>query len=205
MRAAFVQLAELLGPPRPGVVPTPWDSAPAEIGFQFPADYRKLIDTYGLISICGELHVHGPMAKLWFPANSSSGGFTGFVEATTNPYGVPQSFGIAHTEGNLAEAPYPVYPTSGGLFHWGNTYNEHHCWWLMEGADPDAWPVIVAMAGGVDFEWSRFDGGVAEFLVAVCSGQYVHSRELLLDDFFQTDGPGWTFCGDWNGPAGHGS
>ena len=62
MTPALVRLAELLGPPRPGVVSVPWDEAIATVGFQFPADYRELIDTYGRISINGDdgFHIAGP-------------------------------------------------------------------------------------------------------------------------------------------------
>jgi hypothetical protein len=38
MTDARAELIELLGPPRPDVVPVPWDQAPAEIGLQLPAD-----------------------------------------------------------------------------------------------------------------------------------------------------------------------
>jgi hypothetical protein len=109
MQSAQAELAELLGPPQPDIVPVPWERAPAEVGFQFPADYRWLIDTYGQIGINGELHVSGPGLRPSAPG--TPGGFEGFLHHTTSHENPSASFHRLHLQGDYREAPFPFLPT----------------------------------------------------------------------------------------------
>lgn len=194
MTPHLARLAELLGPPPPDVVPVPWGEARAEVGFKFPADYRELIDTYGGISLNGEFWIGGPSEK-----PSSLPGvptrFEDFVRSTTRD-GFLRQYDEEHAAGNTRRAPYPVLPTPGGLLRWGGR-ELNNCFWLTDGPDPDAWPVVVLH---VDVgEWIRFEGGVVEFLIAVCTQQYEYWDELLLEPLGELTGRPYRFDGDWSG------
>lgn len=190
----LARLTALLGPPPPDVVPVPWEEAPAEIGFQFPADYRELIDTYGWISLNDEFWIGGPTEE-----PSSLPGvptrFEDFVRATTRD-GLLRQFDNEHAAGNIQGAPYPVLPTPGGLLRWGGQ-DVDNCFWLTEGPDPDTWPIVV-LHGDLE-EWIRFEGGVVEFLIAVCTQQYEYWDELLLAPLGELTGRPYELRGDWSG------
>jgi hypothetical protein len=187
MTDAMIELAELLGPPRPDIVPVPWPQAPAAIGIQLPTDYRRFIDTYGQISINGELAVHGPANKASQPGGAT--GFAGFVEYTTDE---------ADLVGDDEEALYAVYPAPGGLLAWANTFDCCVVSWLTEGGDPDAWPVIVTYSG-LEYEYQRFDGGAVQFLADVCAQRFPEWTELIAEPLGAIDGTTYRFLGDWTG------
>lgn len=72
------QIAELMPPPASAVVASPWDEAPSEVGFAFPADYREFVDLYGAGSINDEFCVEVPTLR---PAGAGMRtGFGGFVD-----------------------------------------------------------------------------------------------------------------------------
>jgi len=187
-------LEELLGPPRDEVVPVPWDRAPAEVGFQFPTLYRQLIDRYGHISINDELHIAGPSQQANQPGAPT--GFEGFVYQTTDPHGFCGYLAHCYAEGKSDECPYPVYPTAGGILKWANDSESDHVFWLTGDDDPDRWPVVVVYRSG--FEWERFDGGTADFLRQILTGECDASEELLGGPL-GANGPAWTVLGDWSG------
>ncbi|MEV7026971.1 hypothetical protein [Kitasatospora sp. NPDC093558] len=64
--------------------------------------------------------------------------------------------------------------------------------WLTEGDDPDAWPV-VAFYRSLE-EWDRFDGGFAVFLLAILEGTYAYADEVALPN---SEEPLWRYQGDW--------
>lgn len=187
-------LEELLGPPRDGVVPVPWDQAPAEVGFQFPTAYRQLIDRYGHISINGEMHIAGPSEQASQPGAPT--GFQGFVFHATDPHGFCGYLAQSYADGNRDECPYPIYPAPGGLLNWANDSESDHVFWLTGDENPDRWPVVVVYRSG--FECERFDGGTADFLHQILTAQSDASEELL-GGVLCADGPAWTFLGDWSG------
>lgn len=168
------RLAEVLGPPDRQPVPAPWERSRAEIGFEFPSDYRELIDLYGSFRIYDELSVWGP--NLRPDAPGAPGGFAGFVWNTTQEGGVGDYLAGAYEDGDLAECPYPVFPAPGGLLIWGNNPNGDHCFWLTEGDDPDRWPVAIWYRQLA--KWDRFDGGVAAFLLEVVTDRYPLADEI---------------------------
>ena len=143
------RLAEILGTPPPGVVPVPWDKAPSEVGFQFPADYRELINTYGQFSLNGVFYVGGPDTE----PSSLPGvptGFEDFVRLTTSN-ALFEDLAEQRAVRGCTGVPYPFFPIPGGLLQWG-VGEDVYCFWLTEGPDPDAWAVVVmldeAMGGG---------------------------------------------------------
>jgi hypothetical protein len=189
------RLIEVLGPPQPDVVPVPWNQSYDEIGLRFPSEYRDFIDYYGQISLNDELHIHGPAVEPSQPG--VPGGFPGFLHCATDPCGFPGFLAQIFASGDRDKCPYPVYPEPGGLLNWANNGNGDHCFWLVEGADPDRWPIVVVYRA--DLEWERFDAGTAEFLLAVATGEYPGSEDLMCGYLGETDGQRWSFRGDWSG------
>jgi len=149
----------------------PWIESDSEVGFNFPADYRGIIDEYGSVLINGELNVWTPKIKPIEPEAPNS--FSGFVYRTKN--GVGEYF-LRSRERHPEEYPYPVFPEPGGLLAWGNNYNADSCFWLTKGDEPDKWPIVVWYRQlGV---WDRFDGCVAEFLLSILTGNYGMADEI---------------------------
>lgn len=133
------------------------------IGIRFTADYRQLIDAYGMISINGELHVVGPSQRPSQPGAPI--GFQAFQFATAGPHGFCGFLAQCYASGDREICPYPVFPTPGGILKWANNYESDHLFWLTEGDDPDRWPIVIVYRAG--FEWEQFDGTVTELLVQI--------------------------------------
>jgi hypothetical protein len=188
MHHAVEQLVQILGAPPVENTLVPWDQAPAEIGFQFPSDYREFLDIYGSIAIRDELSIWSPSLRPDVPGRP--GGFPGFVDGTT--FGVGEHLADAFEEGNFRECPYPVFPAPGGVLGWANNPNVDHCFWLTEGNDPDRWPIVIWYRQGG--EWDRFDGGMAEFILAVVTGRYPMADDIAPEE---PGVPLWTPRGDW--------
>jgi hypothetical protein len=194
MRPDVERLTRVLGVPEFPSAQVPWDLAPRDVGFQFPQDYRELIDVYGSIRINGMLSVWRP--KLRAAAPDIPGGFAGFIWHTTREGGVGDYLAGAYEAGDLRECPYPVFSARhsarGGLLAWGSTPNGDHCFWLTEGDDSDGWPIVVRYRQLA--VWSRFDGGIADFLTAVVTRDYPLADEIAPAD---PDSPLWRRQSDW--------
>jgi hypothetical protein len=196
-------LEALLTPPRTVVAATPWELSRAEVGFDFPSDYRAFIDRYGggTLTRAGtpmRFSVMNPGEDQWCPDGPS--GFAGFVDVTVSELrprfagGCPDA-GPAPRPARPGARPapparYPVLPDPGGLLAWGSTDDGDCFFWLTQDPDPDRWPVVL---------WSRceeaahrFDGGMVEFLLAVLRGEHPASAWLSGPE------PRWTPEADWN-------
>lgn len=192
MHEKVAALAELFGPPGRPVTPVPWRDSRAEVGIDFPADYRDFIDRFGGGVVRHELAVHAP--KAW-PTDGYAR-FEGFVRDTTQDGGIGDYLAGAYEDGDFKECPYPVYPEPGGLLIWGNTLNADQLFWLTEG-EPHEWPVAVwyRQLG----EWDRFDGGFADFMLALVTGAYPMVEELLPPR--NPEVPEWDTRYDWDHPV----
>jgi hypothetical protein len=198
MHATVGQIAELLEPPRSGHPATPWKDAAAEVGFEFPADYRAFVDVYGGGSLNDELHLRVPTLR------QSSGerrtGFAGFVDQTTEGLGrsISEMRENALALDDDETYPLPILPEPGGLLIWGTTSNGDMCFWDTSPIDPDRWTVVVFLLSGKI--WDRFDGGMADFLVAMLRGEYPWSRQLIApmeDESYEP--PEWKRVYGWDG------
>jgi hypothetical protein len=155
-----------------------WESSRREIGFDFPADFREFIDTYGWGGVDEYFHVHKP----WEAVGRSliAGGFSFFVEYM----GLliePAGYDALRTE-YPDYYPYPLFPEAGGLLAWAHNDNSDVCFWLTEGTDSDKWPVVFWDKGRrAGEEWRRFDCGMVEFLFLGLSGQREDLSLLPLD------------------------
>jgi hypothetical protein len=167
MRDSVRLLREMLGPGVPPSGHTPWDSSTVEVGFEFPEDYRALVDTYGSMCINDEGMGH----------RGVGGGFAEFLANTTAEGEIGPMLTRMRARRAMA-APYPVWPEQGGLVYWGGgrTSTRNSCFWLTEGDDPNRWPVVAWMGM---FDWIRFDGGFADFILALVTGSWVHSDRLI--------------------------
>ncbi|MFD8756999.1 hypothetical protein ACFV0O_39400 [Kitasatospora sp. NPDC059577] len=183
MSMELERLSRMLGEPTQRPAVTPWERSVGEVGFMFPSDYREFVDRYGGVRINGELSVPVPTLRSY--GGGSIVGFPGFVRRTTD--------GIAAELAADEDCPYPVHPEPGGLLSWGSNLNADQFFWLTEGDDPDAWPV-VAFYRSLE-EWDRFDGGFTAFLLAVLDGTYAYADEVAPRS---PDEPLWQFHGDWN-------
>jgi hypothetical protein len=144
---AVQSMTELIPPPLPRPAPTPWEAAPAQIGFQFPgfpADYRNFVDLYGGGLLNGDLIVHVPMKDP--PRPGLSHGFKGFAEHA------------AARAGQSRE----------DLLAWGDcNRGESNAFWLMNGDDPNQWPVLTQVPGHEPHKWPVFDGHMADLVLAL--------------------------------------
>ncbi|MFD8082862.1 hypothetical protein ACFV4F_14370 [Kitasatospora sp. NPDC059722] len=151
----------LQGPPRVG-----WDAAQRAAGIELPSDYREFVDVFGSGEFRGDLGVLDPLPGPGGPAGDD--GVRRMLRRTTEDVG-PRF--RAMREDSFDLCPYPVYPEPGGLLLWGGNYNGDHCFWLTADDDPDRWPVVLWDRGRFPDAWSRYDMGMAEFLLLVLAGE----------------------------------
>lgn len=192
--STFRQLESILGRPRRAVTTVPWEESRHDMGIEFPEDYKWLIDTYGQISLNGELHVSGPSTQASQPG--APVGFKGFAYDTADPYGFCGLLAQYHADGQFEKCPYPLFPAPGGILKWGNNSNSDHLFWLTSDEDPNRWPIVIVYRA--ELEWERFDGTVTELLAQLLTGEYPGFEYLIGTDVGQ-DVPLWEFLGDWSG------
>jgi hypothetical protein len=187
-----VLLDELKGlvPPPAAVASPQWEDALEQVGFEFPADYREFVDAYGEGTFERSEYVG---LEVRAPHSSALGlrgepGLKGFVARHVNRVR-PLFVGSGEGTAMWAGEPYPMYPDSGGLLSWGRSQQNDQFFWLTQDADPDRWPVVG---------WSRhdastlvFDGGMAEFLIALFTGRVDHFGS------WQARGLSWKMRHDW--------
>ncbi|MFJ6141885.1 SMI1/KNR4 family protein [Kitasatospora sp. NPDC092286] len=170
-------------------------SWPAELGVRLPSNYRAFIDLYGSVTFAGEWGVRTPARRPG--TDDSPGGLAGWRFENDTEFRAQVEMEDLFRQQVRAQ----VFPDPGGLLGWGRNSDHDHCCWLTADPDPDRWPVVVWFQGELD----RFDGGFAEFLTAVLSGDYVMEEELLVrpdpDDEWGVTRPAplWAPGPDWAG------
>jgi hypothetical protein len=130
-----------------------WAEMESHFGFEFPADYKRLIECYGtgqfgefvliMNPFCVNKYISQRLVMkhnyFWTGADHDP------VPPTSSD---PDYLRIwnqlrAHEKAARAACPYDFYPTHPGLFPWGIVSdNEAWTFWLTEG-DPNHWPVVV--------------------------------------------------------------
>jgi len=191
MDAGLDRLARLLPPPPGEVAAPPWERSRAEVGFDFPEDYRRFVDRYGAGYVVSdssstEFSIRAPQGGERRPGES--GGFRGFIDKHVTEDRPLFVFDGAD-EGYWGGIVYPVYPDEGGVLTWGESDVGDVFFWLTEGSDPDKWPVVM-WPRNLD-ESFRFDGGIVDFLLAVFSG--LHPASPWLSGARLK----WTMTSDW--------
>lgn len=191
MDSAWERLTRMLPPPVEGeVAPVPWHLSRAEVGLDFPADYRRFVDRYGAGDVISLDWVYTPYPdeayepeapidrenfsiyspsvdeKTWLRGR----GFPGFVDYTAEQIRDGFVFDGAD-ESYWGGTMYPIHPDPGGLLAWGESSMDGDVlYWLTEDPDPDRWPVVMWARGPATTY--RFEGGMVEFLAAVLAGEH---------------------------------
>ncbi len=173
-----VELLRDYYPPPAGAYPFPdinhhWATIEACIGFRFPSDYKEFCTLYGeRHEVAGWIRPSYPLGKGWENAPSDLATYVTVNLASS------ASFMISHTDAaweawiqDVAESlfilrvnidaaqergesdycPYRLWPEKGGLFPWGRGDQGRPFSWLMDGDNPDRWPVVYA-----EPEWTEF-------------------------------------------------
>ncbi|WP_031520687.1 SMI1/KNR4 family protein [Streptomyces sp. NRRL F-5123] len=183
------QLTRLLPPPAEDVSAPPWGQSRADVGFDFPSDYRAFVDLYGGGHIGGPdsfetFDIYAPSAVPRRPGEP--GGFEAFVAWHTSEFASMFEGADADFWGGTV---YPMYPAPGGLLTWGENEQGDLFWWLTEGDDPDAWPVVMWARGPATTY--RFDVGMVRFLYSMVSG------DTLSPEWLHLSQPRWVLTSDW--------
>lgn len=189
MSGALDSLEKLLPPPPGDVMRPPWHESAAEVGIDFPGDYRAFVDHYGggAISIgprAPRFFIYAPHSQPRGPGGSA--GFRALVEETDEGFGPDFDGGDPEHWGGPT---YQVGSQPGGLLAWGETEDGDVFFWLTGNPDPNRWPVVMWARGLVTSY--RFEGGMVEFLLAVFSGNHPASQWLTKEK------PWWTMESDW--------
>ncbi|MBR7827938.1 SMI1/KNR4 family protein [Actinospica sp. MGRD01-02] len=151
---AFDELTRLVPPPAAPVdARGDWHSVEAELGLALPADFKQLIEAYGL------------------------GQFVDFITPLT-PFGsrdllmrsARDILDSEHSfrEENPEDSPYAIYPEPGGLLEWAGTDNGDRLCWLTEG-EPDQWTTIAWNQRS--WSYDVFPVGAVEFLAGWLAGR----------------------------------
>jgi hypothetical protein len=133
------------------------------IGTRLPDDYKQIAERYGSGQFDGFIHVYEPVSA--------------FLTVDL-AFQLRQQEEILRYLRDAAREVLPYPP--GRLQAVAGTDNGDTLYWVREPRDdPDAWTITGNAARNQ--EWPHFDGGLAEFLVAVLSREV--SFEIFPDDF----------------------
>ena len=122
--------ATMAPPAIPLGVEARWDEIQVEAELTIPADFKAFVEAYGEGSIGGFLWLLHPGS-----ANRVVE-MTGVVRAIDDAYATLRR---SHPMTYLL----PSLPEQGSFLPWALTDNGDYLGWLVEGCDPDAWPVAV--------------------------------------------------------------
>ena len=150
MDDGFAELSRLIPAPIAGAGSTVgWGEIEGALGVRLPADYKRLVDCYGIAEFAGFLRLIVPQA----------------MAAVARE--------VLEDEIPLREEwpdqyPYTFHPEPGGLLGWATTNNGGWICWLTEG-EPDGWPIVVWARRPMWFH--RHELGSAAFLCGWLTGR----------------------------------
>lgn len=191
MSDALSQLARLFPPPAVPVASPPWERSRAEIGLDFPSDYRAFVDLYGAGQFGAPdslaCHVHAPASRPLHGRRET--GFKGYVE-----WHASEMRGLFGPEGldeeDDSKPAYRMFPEPEGLLIWGENEQGDLFFWLTSDGDPDRWPVVMWARGPVTAY--RFDMGMVDVLLGSAHGEIPNVRAM------RSPRRRWTMTSDWN-------
>ncbi|MFI1921329.1 MULTISPECIES: SMI1/KNR4 family protein [unclassified Streptomyces] len=159
------RLVRLVAPPaEPVDASGDWAAVQDEIGGRLPADYRRLVETYGWGEFCDFLYLRTPFGT------SRHNGIERQVADLSSPAPSVRECGCH---------PHSSHPAPGAgpaeLLIWGTTMDADRLCWLTGGA-PDEWPVVVWSSEG---RHETHQMGAAHFLAGWVGG---HVGSHLLAD-----------------------
>lgn len=151
--SALDQLARLIPPPAAPVdAQGDWARVEADLALALPADFKQLIETYGLghfVDFITPLTPFGPRAL--------------FLRSARGILDSERAFREQHPN----DSPYALYPEPGGLLQWAGTHNGDRLCWLTEG-EPDHWTTIAWNQRS--WRYNVFPVGAVEFLHSWLTG-----------------------------------
>lgn len=131
-----------------------------------PSDYRRIVEEFpaGWFQGFAGLHYPGvPLAWRHFDLDARQDEARGLLRDLRE-------------RGH--DLPFAVHPEPGGLLAWGSSRWGNSFFWTTEDRDPEMWRVVVSAP--LFAHWEVFDGGVADFLLALVRGSF-------WPDFFTSD------------------
>ncbi|MFF3467116.1 hypothetical protein ACWCQN_30885 [Streptomyces sp. NPDC001984] len=148
-----------------------WAAVEDRLGTALPGDYKQLAEIFG------------------------DGAFDGFLSLYVPDAGVPGMDVVDHAEylarfasreGTRLWRPYDIHPAPGGLLQWGTSVQADEFYWLTEGDDPEAWPLLARE--DIPDSWCRFDGSAAEFVFRMLTerGHCFSTARYFDTHWFQT-------------------
>ncbi|WP_157436293.1 hypothetical protein [Actinospica robiniae] len=153
------------------------------------------MDVYGAGTINDELFIAAPTLRA---RRGYRPGFRGLVDVTTAGVGrsIAEMREDAVALGDEETYPFPIHPEPDGLLIWGYNGNTDVCFWDTREADPDRWPVVVFLLSSRS--WERFDGGMAEFLLAILRGEHLLAERLIWPTEPSSGRPVWDRQFGWD-------
>ncbi|WP_329578031.1 hypothetical protein OG500_07720 [Kitasatospora sp. NBC_01250] len=148
--AAFDRLSSIMPPDRGEKACIDWTIIRGEWGSGLPQDYVRFIGAYGAGSIDDYLGVASP-------TSSNSPG--------TLPIDLVSETEEARDVFRRNRQGLPAFVGAESLIAWAHDSSSDLLCWIKTGDDPDSWPVAVWATD--DGQWSVYEFGMVEFLVAI--------------------------------------
>ncbi|MGW6497715.1 SMI1/KNR4 family protein [Nonomuraea angiospora] len=149
-------MQQLVPPPADGGIAVDWARITESWGRAFPPDYVRFMQVYGPGAVQNYLSIDEPEPKL----SLSQARRDGMVVETAN----------AEADWESEDKSPELEGISPLLITWGVDATADLLCWDASGPDPASWPVLVYKRG--DMRWSRYDCGMAEFLVRVLRADF---------------------------------
>lgn len=155
------RLASRVGVPTKRARQYDWVTIEASLGLRLPQDYKLLLEAFPDGVFRGSVQVNRPGDY-----GESSSDFLGFYA-----YGLEDMRGWRENGRGpdwAGSFPYPIFPEPGGLLPWARGPRLEPIFWLTEGSDPNAWPVVLT-----DYNftrWQSFPCTACQFLYEFVEG-----------------------------------
>ncbi|WP_037858720.1 hypothetical protein [Streptomyces sp. NRRL S-340] len=137
-----------------------WGTVEQEIGAPLPADFKQLVDTFGM----------GVFGEYLYPLGDTAGEFS-----VSGNLSMLRRTLSRHPDATGVYRPYAVFePGRVGLLSWAqSTAEEAEFYWLArDGEDPDRWPIVARVDPTGD--WHRFEMPVSAFVFRMLTDDSVH-------------------------------
>lgn len=154
-----------------------WAATEDQLGIHLPADYKFIVDNYGL-------GVFDSTIAVYVPVDHVNDGLYGLLVQRDEQLGylvnVYSEFHTLVSDGVDAEDE--VWIDETGTHHpvglgtepprylpWGVATTGEFGYWLVTGSDPDEWPALLTDLGG---RWIRGNGGLTQLIVDTQDRKY---------------------------------
>lgn len=128
-----------------------WPAMEAAWNIPFPSDYKWFLKHYGPGSFNDSLYVIALAGPDQAQVTAATAELAGSLASLA--------------EHDVESPPYPAYPARPGLVRWGTNFTADDAHWLVDGPDPDSWPIVVWDRGMC--EWITRPPGMIELLLQI--------------------------------------